>query len=82
MILSKTAKLTSKGQVTIPAEVREALGLRAGDALTFEVDERGRAVLKPVRGASPFARFAGILSEGDGTGAAEIVAELRETRGW
>lgn len=30
------AKLTSKGQVTIPAEVREALGLKQGDMLAFE----------------------------------------------
>jgi len=32
-----TAKITSKGQVTIPAEVREALGLKQGDMLAFEV---------------------------------------------
>jgi AbrB family looped-hinge helix DNA binding protein len=31
------AKITSKGQVTIPAEVREALGLKKGDMLAFEV---------------------------------------------
>ncbi|MBN1192832.1 MAG: AbrB/MazE/SpoVT family DNA-binding domain-containing protein [Coriobacteriia bacterium] len=31
------AKITSKGQVTIPAEVREALGLKKGDTLAFEV---------------------------------------------
>ncbi len=32
-----SAKITSKGQVTIPAEVREALGLKQGDVLAFEV---------------------------------------------
>jgi AbrB family looped-hinge helix DNA binding protein len=31
------AKITSKGQVTIPAEVRKALGLKQGDMLAFEV---------------------------------------------
>lgn len=31
------AKITSKGQITIPAEVREALGLKQGDMLAFEV---------------------------------------------
>lgn len=31
------AKITSKGQVTIPAEVRAALGLKQGDMLAFEV---------------------------------------------
>jgi len=30
------AKVTSKGQVTIPAEIREALGLEQGDMLAFE----------------------------------------------
>jgi AbrB family looped-hinge helix DNA binding protein len=31
------AKITSKGQVTIPAAVRDALGLEQGDTLAFEV---------------------------------------------
>lgn len=35
----KQAKVTSKGQVTIPAEVRDALRLREGDTVTFEVDD-------------------------------------------
>jgi len=30
------AKITSKGQVTIPAEVRQTLGLKQGDMLAFE----------------------------------------------
>ena len=30
------AKITSKGQVTIPIEVRQALGLKQGDMLAFE----------------------------------------------
>ena len=79
-MLSKTAKLTTKGQVTVPAEVREALGLSAGDSLTFEVS-KGQAVLKPSKGESAFARFAGALKE-EALSAADIVAELREARGW
>jgi len=31
------ARLTSKGQVTIPVEVRRALGVEEGDTLVFEV---------------------------------------------
>jgi AbrB family looped-hinge helix DNA binding protein len=38
------ARLTSKGQVTIPKSVREALELDAGDELLFRV-ERSRALV-------------------------------------
>jgi len=31
------AKLTSKGQVTVPKEVREKLRLKAGDTLAYEL---------------------------------------------
>lgn len=33
------ATLTSKGQITVPREIREELGLSAGDKLLFEVEE-------------------------------------------
>ena len=32
---SRTATLSSKGQITIPVDVREALGLSAGDRVEF-----------------------------------------------
>ena len=41
------SKLTSKGQATIPKKVRQALGLRQGDILRFDV-EGNRAVLSKV----------------------------------
>ena len=41
------ATVTSKGQVTLPKSVREALGLKAGDRVLFRV-HRGRAVLAKV----------------------------------
>jgi AbrB family looped-hinge helix DNA binding protein len=31
------AKLTSKGQITVPKQVRDALGLEAGDEVVFRV---------------------------------------------
>ena len=37
-----TAVLTSKGQVTIPASVRAALGIGAGDRIEFVEAEGGR----------------------------------------
>jgi antitoxin PrlF len=38
------AKVTSKGQVTLPKSVREALDLHEGDEVLFRV-ERARAVI-------------------------------------
>ncbi len=32
-----SSKMTTKGQVTVPVEVREALGFETGDVLAFEV---------------------------------------------
>jgi antitoxin PrlF len=36
-----TATLTSKGQVTIPKEIREKLRLKTGDRVLFTVDDSG-----------------------------------------
>ena len=56
-----TAKLTSKGQLTIPQLVRETLGLEAGDRVDFVADPAGGyrmvSVRKDVR--SLRGRFAG-----------------------
>ncbi|MBD3193316.1 MAG: AbrB/MazE/SpoVT family DNA-binding domain-containing protein [Candidatus Heimdallarchaeota archaeon] len=35
------AKITSKGQITIPKEVRESMNLERGDYLVFLEDEEG-----------------------------------------
>lgn len=42
------ATLTSKGQITIPAEVREQLGLKPGVKFECYVDREGRVVLVPL----------------------------------
>lgn len=43
-----TSTLTSKGQITIPASVRTALDLSAGDKLVFMVED-DHLVVVPVR---------------------------------
>jgi AbrB family looped-hinge helix DNA binding protein len=48
--MSFKSRLSSKGQVTIPMEVRESLGLEAGDTVLYEI-EGERATL---RRAEPF----------------------------
>ena len=43
-----TATLTSKGQITVPKAVREALRLKAGDRVEFLVGEDGTVTIWPV----------------------------------
>jgi antitoxin PrlF len=40
-----SAKLTSKGQITIPAKLRAELGLKPGDRLDFERNRNGKIEL-------------------------------------
>jgi antitoxin PrlF len=42
--MDASAQMTSKGQVTVPKAVRDALGLEAGDRVSFRVSE-GKAIL-------------------------------------
>jgi AbrB family looped-hinge helix DNA binding protein len=43
------ATLTSKGQITIPRVVREALGLATGDRISFVDTERGYLIVPATR---------------------------------
>ena len=53
--------ISSKGQVTVPIEVRHRLGLREGDRVEF-VFEEGRTVLRPAdRDKNPFEAYLGVL---------------------
>lgn len=44
------AKMTSKGQITIPAETRSKLRLAPGSRVDFVENEAGEIVLRPVFG--------------------------------
>lgn len=55
-----TSTLTSKGQVTIPKEVRELLGVKEGDRLVFRLDEHGNVVVQP-EGPGSLGRLPGLL---------------------
>jgi antitoxin PrlF len=78
--MRKQAKVTSKGQVTVPREIRRRLGVNAGDRLLFEEDGDGVRVTA-VRKESPFKKYEGIGNLGIGKGRKGIQKWLRKMRG-
>ena len=42
------SNMTSKCQVTIPKDIRDALGLKAGDRVSFELAEDGTVRIVPI----------------------------------
>ena len=54
-----TATITSKGQITIPKELRDTLHLRAGHRLDFELREDGNVLVRPR--TLDFAKLRGIV---------------------
>lgn len=51
--------LTTKGQTTIPQEIRSYLGLHTGDKLEFLIEETGKVILIPL--TSEVVELKGIL---------------------
>ena len=42
-----SATITSKGQITLPVEIRRALGVGPGDRISFRKADDGRVVVEP-----------------------------------
>jgi AbrB family looped-hinge helix DNA binding protein len=78
--MQKQARITNKGQVTVPREVQRVLGVRAGDKLLFESDGQGVRV-RPVRTRSTFSEYRGIGNPCIPTGRQNIRKWLRGMRG-
>lgn len=74
------SKMTSKGQVTIPKDVRERLCLRPGDEIEFVEDGEGYCIQKLVP-ASPFRKYRGYLKHLAGQDPDELVESARGGRG-
>ncbi|HEY4579547.1 MAG TPA: AbrB/MazE/SpoVT family DNA-binding domain-containing protein [Candidatus Acidoferrales bacterium] len=81
--MKKQARITSKGQITIPHEIRRAMGVRPGDKLLFEESAAadGEVRVRPVRTTSPFERYRGIGTPGIRRGRKAVVRWTRELRG-
>jgi AbrB family looped-hinge helix DNA binding protein len=72
-----TSTLTTKGRTTVPKEVRDALALRPGDKLSWQIDG-GRVAITTDRPS--LLDFEGFIKNSSGDVVAEI-AEARKRRG-
>jgi AbrB family looped-hinge helix DNA binding protein len=48
MLIAKS-KVTRQGQISVPAEVRRELGIRAGSELIWDRQENGEYIVRPTR---------------------------------
>lgn len=74
----RTSTVTRKGQVTIPIEIRDALGITEGDIVEFTIGEDESVTLTPRR-AGVFAQTAGIFKS---YAARQPVRSAEELRRW
>jgi antitoxin PrlF len=76
--MPRSLTISSKGQITIPIEIRKRLGVKPGDRVEF-VNDEGKEILRPVQPEeSPFTKFIGCLPAFDST--EEVVAFWRDMR--
>lgn len=79
------AKVTSKGQITIPIDIRRKLGVKEGDKILF-LEDRGRifvmnSSMEALRSAqAAFAGEAERLGLRDEQDVADLISELRKER--
>ncbi|HSF60956.1 MAG TPA: AbrB/MazE/SpoVT family DNA-binding domain-containing protein [Gaiellaceae bacterium] len=75
-----SAKVTSKGQITLPKALREALGLAPGDRVLFRV-ENGHALLARTPNLLELAGSIPVPAELRGASWDEIMERMRRARG-
>jgi AbrB family looped-hinge helix DNA binding protein len=74
-----TAQLSSKGQLTVPKPVREALGLAEGDTVVFRVEGR-RALLARTPSLLDLAGSVSVPAQKRGAPWAEVRRRTRQSR--
>lgn len=73
------AKVTSKGQITIPKRVREELGIRVGDVVTFLLRD-DHALLRPIHRTSLRELHGALPATRPFPGRDEVRRQVREER--
>ena len=71
-----TARVTSKGQVTIPKKIRERFGVHPGEDVGFE-EKDNLLVISKVVTKSPFDKWVGKLKHLEGQRSDDLVREAR-----
>jgi len=79
--MHEEAKLTSKGQITVPKRIRARLGVKEGDVLSFD-EESDNVVVRPVRKTSRFEKYRGIGNPGLSSGRKAVIDHVRDLRGF
>jgi antitoxin PrlF len=77
-VLAKS-KISSKGQITLPIEVRKRLGVKEGESVKFVIAEDGRTVVLPVREEeNPFEKWIGSAPLTGYKDTAEWISDMRD----
>ena len=77
--MDAAARVTSKGQITIPKAVRDALGITEGDEVVFRVEQH-RAVLARIPNLLDLAGTVEVPAARRGAAWDEVRAATRESR--
>jgi len=78
--MKAVATVTSKGQITLPRDLRRRLGVRSGDKVCF--DEVGTEIyIRPVKNEDPFEKYRGIGNPGIPSGRKGMLRYIRKMRG-
>lgn len=71
--MARSSTISSKGQITVPLEIRNRLGLKQGDRVEFVI-ENERTTIRPARAPeNPFVKYVGALPAFSG---------VREVNAW
>ena len=70
--------ISSKGQITVPIEIRSKLGLNPGTVVIFQMTKNGALLRKGTAGRHPVEQVYGVLNSKQRTD--ELLDELRGAR--
>ena len=70
-------RVTQKGQVTIPRQIRLMLNINTGDEVNFELDRNNVVLKKKTTVDRNFEKYVGFLSHLKGKTPEEIIDQLR-----